>query len=79
MGRAEDALGPIFRLERSVDGRPWEVFFPDDDLLDEATESFEVPLGNVPPGEHLIAVRAFDSSGNLGSAQQKVTIPRRRD
>ncbi|MCB9595248.1 MAG: hypothetical protein H6719_21195 [Sandaracinaceae bacterium] len=68
-GRAVDGLGPIARLEYAVDGGDWVAFFPADDLFDTATESFEVDLSAVAAGEHVVAVRASDASGNLGSAE----------
>ncbi len=68
-GRAVDTMGPISKLEYAIDGQPWVLFFPSDDLLDTASEAFRLTLTNVPAGPHIIAVRATDSAGNVGSSE----------
>lgn len=68
-GRAVDSMGPISQLEYAVDGDTWNVFFPSDDLLDTANESFVLTLPALPTGSHIIAVRATDSAGNVGSSE----------
>ncbi|MBK8170790.1 MAG: hypothetical protein IPK60_10680 [Sandaracinaceae bacterium] len=68
-GRAIDAVGPVSRLEYAIDGGEWRAFFPIDDLLDTANEAFDVTLTDVPSGAHIVAVRAVDAGGNVGSAE----------
>jgi hypothetical protein len=68
-GRAVDAMGPISKLEFAIDGQPWKLVLPSDDLLDTASESFDFALGDLAPGPHIVAVRATDSAGNVGSAE----------
>ena len=41
-----------------------QVFY--DGILDSQRERIELKLDNVAAGEHLLAVRAFDSAGNVG-------------
>lgn len=68
-GVARDAMGPIAKLEYAVDGGDWHVFFPEDQLLDEATERFTVDLGELEAGPHVVAVRATDAAGNAAVAE----------
>ncbi len=42
--------------------------FPDDDLLDEATERFSVQIPE-SEGPHIVGVRATDSRGNTAVAE----------
>ncbi|UJR82557.1 hypothetical protein [Sandaracinus amylolyticus] len=74
-GRAVDTVGPIARLEYAVDGGEWLVFFPADDLLDTRDERFELDLSSLAPGSHIVAVRATDAGGNVGSAEIEITVP----
>jgi hypothetical protein len=71
-GRAIDSLGPIARLERAIDGGEWQTIFPTDDLFDTADERFEIDISSLPPGVHIVAVRATDAGGNVGSAEAQV-------
>jgi len=68
-GRAVDTMGPVSKLEYAIDGAPWKVFFPSDDLLDTADEAFSFTLSALPAGPHIIAVRATDTAGNVGSSE----------
>ena len=63
----EDATGRVKRADVSVDGSPWSPTFPDDGIADNARERYtiDLPLGAL--GEHTVSLRAFDSSGNVGS------------
>jgi sugar lactone lactonase YvrE len=74
-GRAIDTIGPIARLEFAVDGGEWRLLFPVDDLLDTRDERFEIDLASEAPGSHIVAVRATDAAGNVGSAETSVTVP----
>lgn len=65
-GHASDALGPISLLEVSLDGAPFRPISPKDGLLDTARESFEVELGPLPRGRHIVTVRATDAAHNSG-------------
>jgi len=72
VGRAIDGLGPIAKLEYAIDGGDWEMFFPVDDLFDTATERFELDLGTLDAGPHIVAVRATDAGGNTVTAETTV-------
>ena len=74
-GRAVDALSPIARLEVSVDGGDWHALFPVDRIFDARVEAFEFAPGDLPPGVHVVTVRAVDVENNVGSAALTVTVP----
>ncbi|HEX8068682.1 MAG TPA: hypothetical protein VF546_01940 [Pyrinomonadaceae bacterium] len=67
---ADDGQGMIRRADVSVDGGPWRTVFPEDGIADSPREAYtvELPLP-AGPGEHTISLRAFDASGNTGSAR----------
>ncbi len=66
-GDVSDGLGPISRIEVSIAGSDeWRPLFPTDGVFDEPAETFAADISSiVPPGAHLVAVRAYDSSGNV--------------
>jgi hypothetical protein len=59
-------VGPISRIDISVAGsKEWIPLRPTDSIFDEATESFDVELGDwLPLGQRIIAVRVYDSANN---------------
>ncbi|MDX6610847.1 MAG: hypothetical protein QOD75_33 [Blastocatellia bacterium] len=71
---AEDLTSRIKRAEVSVDGGAWQGVFPEDGIADSSRERYVLNLSVVGPGEHAIALRAFDSSGNVGSTS--ITVRR---
>ena len=66
---ASDAASPLRRCEYSLDAAAWVPVEAADGVTDSQTESFVLDLRNVPPGEHLLVVRAVDSAGNAGLAK----------
>jgi hypothetical protein len=63
----EDATGRVKRADVSVDGSPWSPTFPDDGIADNARERYTIDLPFAGSGEQTVSLRAFDSSGNVGS------------
>ena len=65
-GRVVDGLGPIVRVEMAVDGRlEWRPLAAADGIFDTADEAIDADVSAlVPPGSHIVAVRAFDAAGN---------------
>ena len=65
-GRVVDGLGPIVRVEMAVDGRlEWRPLAAADGIFDTADEAIDADISAlVPPGSHVVAVRAFDAAGN---------------
>ena len=64
--RAIDGLGPIARVEMSVDGKlEWRPLAPADGLFDTADEKIDTDVSSlVPAGSHIVTVRAYDAAGN---------------
>jgi outer membrane protein assembly factor BamB len=72
-GRARDATSVISAIEYAVDGGEWRPATPDTDLLDEREEAFTVRLqSTLAPGPHVVNVRAWDQSDNVGSARIEI-------
>ncbi|MDQ1639214.1 MAG: hypothetical protein QOF62_2553 [Pyrinomonadaceae bacterium] len=69
---ADDATGKIKRADFSVDGGPWTPLFPDDGIADSGHERYSVTLRTLAGGEHTVSLRAFDSSGNVGTLSMTV-------
>jgi hypothetical protein len=65
-GHVVDGIGPIVRVEIAVDGLPaWHPLAPADGIFDSADEAIDADVSAlVPPGSHIVAVRAFDAAGN---------------
>jgi hypothetical protein len=63
----DDSTGKIRRGDFSLDGSPWTPLFPDDGIADGGHERYSVDLPALAPGEHTVSLRAFDSSGNVGT------------
>jgi hypothetical protein len=61
-----DGVGPIARVELTVDGKlEWRPLAAADGVYDSADEEVDSDVSSlVPPGSHIVAVRAFDSMGN---------------
>jgi hypothetical protein len=70
----DDATGKIKKADVSVDGATWVPAFPDDGIADGGHESYTLNFSQLTPGEHTISLRAFDSSGNVGTLS--VTVRR---
>jgi hypothetical protein len=62
----KDAASPLKACEYAIDGGAWTPLAPTDGVIDSLAESFSLRIDNLPPGEHLIAVRAYDSANNAG-------------
>ena len=69
-GRAKDLASPITELAYALDGGEWQVLGAKDGVLDDLEESFSLKLPtNLLPGNHTLAIRAADSTDNVGAAQ----------
>jgi hypothetical protein len=69
VGEVVDGVGPIARVEVSVAGTDeWRPIFPKDGVFDQPDEAFDADVSAVvPPGSHIVAVRAYDTAGNMVS------------
>jgi hypothetical protein len=71
-GEVVDGVGPIARIEVSIAGTDeWRPIFPKDGIFDQADEAFDADISAVlqtaPAGPVLVAVRAYDTAGNMVS------------
>lgn len=62
-----DNLSILRRAEYSVDGGNWQVAFPEDGIADSRTESYVIKAEVSQTGEHVITLRCYDESANVGS------------
>jgi outer membrane protein assembly factor BamB len=72
---ARDATSSIERAQYSVDGGDWTLVAPAGNISDAPEEHYEFTPGVLLPGEHTIAVRAYDRFDNVGSAKTTVAVP----
>jgi hypothetical protein len=68
-GEVVDGVGPIARIEVSVAGTDeWRPIFPKDGVFDQPAEAFDTDISAiVPAGPAIVAVRAYDTAGNMVS------------
>ncbi|MBI4866332.1 MAG: hypothetical protein HY816_05220 [Candidatus Wallbacteria bacterium] len=66
---AEDSTGVVLTFEYALDGADWTPAAPKDGFADSRREELELSLGGLSPGEHTLAVRARDDSGNAALAR----------
>jgi len=71
---ARDATSNIERAQYSIDGGEWLIIEPASGISDANEERYSFKL-ELTPGEHTIAVRAYDHFENVGSAKTTVTLP----
>jgi sugar lactone lactonase YvrE len=72
---AEDSTSPLRSAETSLDGQDWHDVLSDDGIVDSRKETFTVKLTHLAPGEHVLALRASDTSGNIGVGKAVIRIP----
>ena len=72
---ARDAISIIERAQYSIDGGDWIIVSPKGGISDAPEEQYDFSIGTLPPGEHTVAVRAYDHFDNVGSAKTMVRIP----
>jgi outer membrane protein assembly factor BamB len=71
---AHDATSSIERAQYSVDGGDWILVAPAGNISDAQEERYEIKLTGLAPGEHSVAVRAYDHFENVGSAKTTVQV-----
>jgi len=72
---AHDAATSIERAQYSLDGGDWVLVAPDSSISDSPTEHYAFGLPALTPGEHTLAVRAFDRFDNVGTAKFTFVVP----
>lgn len=73
-GVVEDSFSNIARLEYSLNGGEWTYIDSQDGVFDQRTESFKFQLDTLKKGAHFIAIRAYDSAGNIGARQEQFIV-----
>jgi hypothetical protein len=66
---AEDKTTPLRRCEYSLDAGTWQPLEAADGITDSLQEDFSLELHDLPAGEHVIAIRVYDSAANTGLAK----------
>jgi hypothetical protein len=72
--RAEDATSPLRAAETDTDSADWGDILSDDGVVDSRVETFTVRVHNLEPGEHIVALRASDTAGNVGVGKAVVRV-----
>ena len=72
---ARDAASGIDHAQYSVDGGDWLLLSPTGNVSDNPEQRYEFTVANPTPGEHTVAVRAYDRFDNVGSAKTIVAVP----
>jgi hypothetical protein len=70
----QDVASPVFKVEYAIDGGDWLVVYPTDGVADSREETFNLALTHLNAGEHTIAIRARDTSNNIGTGKQVVMV-----
>jgi hypothetical protein len=71
---AEDGISPLRSAEISLDGKNWHDILSDDGVVDSRKETFTAKYPHLAPGEHIITLRASDTSGNIGVGKAVILI-----
>jgi hypothetical protein len=71
---AADATSSIEKAQYSVDGADWILLAPEKGISDDRTETYRFTVKGLAPGEHTIAVRAYDRFENVGAGKTTITI-----
>jgi hypothetical protein len=72
---AQDTTSPLRGAETSLDGQDWHEALSDDGIVDSRKETFTLKLSSLAPGEHVLVLRAADTSGNIGVGKAVIQIP----
>ncbi len=64
-----DSTSPISQVEIAIDGKlEWRPLGPADGVFDTRDEHVDSEISSlVPPGSHIVVVRAFDAAGNAST------------
>jgi outer membrane protein assembly factor BamB len=72
---ARDAATSIERAQYSIDGGDWILVVPDSNISDAPAAHYVLGLPPLAPGEHTLAVRAYDRFENIGAAKITFSVP----
>ena len=66
---AADASSPLRRCEYSIDAGAWTPLAAADGVIDSQREKFTARIEGLAAGEHVVTIRAVDSTGNVGTVK----------
>ncbi len=69
-----DTGSSIERAQYSMDGGEWLMIAPKTGISDGKQQAYEFVVNGLKPGEHTVAVRAFDRFENVGSGKAVVNV-----
>jgi hypothetical protein len=72
--RASDLVSALRKAEVSLDGKEWEMVFSVDGIVDSKAEEFEIKTGALEAGEHTVALRVYDATGNVAIGKAALLI-----
>ena len=72
---AKNPSSSIDKAQYSVDGGDWVLVAPIGEISDAGTETYVFAVSGLRPGEHTIAVRAFDRFENVGAGKKAIQVP----
>src|SRR5262245_39113597 len=72
--RASDLVSALRKAETSLDGNEWEMVFSVDGIVDSRSEEFEIKTGTLAPGEHTVALRVYDATGNVAIGKAALVV-----
>ena len=64
----------IEKAQYSVDGGEWILLAPTSGITDNKTEKYTFTVKGLMPGEHTVAVRAYDRFENVGAGKTTFTV-----
>ncbi len=71
---ASHPTNSIEKAQYSVDGGEWILLRPTTGISDYRTETYSFTVHRLSPGEHTIAVRAYDRFENVGAAKTTIQV-----
>ena len=71
---ASHPTSSIERAQYSVDGGEWTLVAPSKGISDYKSENYSFTVRRLQPGEHTVAVRAYDRFENVGSAKTTIEV-----
>src|SRR5579885_2474672 len=72
--QALSKVSPLDRAEVSTGEDHWKEILSDDGIVDSQRETFTLRLQGLPPGEHVISLRAYDTAGNIGIGKAVIEV-----
>lgn len=71
---AQSKTAPLRKAEISTGGNTWREIVSDDGIVDSQQEEFTVKLHKLAAGEHIIILRVYDTSENIGVGKAVIEI-----